>query len=161
MDENSIIYSLSLFSGCISVSCLSSLSSLSYSLSLKYISKIKKIWLFSKLTLLLIISLISCTNTVVSITTCFQLAAECTSVTFKYIKLLWLDLCLLTAEGRLPLRNDNKSPPSISSRMMNWGSLSRHTPKRPRMWSCLKLLISRASLRNSSFSWSEALLRRV
>ena len=59
------------------------------------------------------------------------------------------------------LRNERRSPPSISSRIKKLGSLSRQMALRPRMCSCLKLNISLASLRNSSFSESVAPLRSV
>ena len=58
-------------------------------------------------------------------------------------------------------RYDNRSPPSINSSIINCGSLSRQTPSKLNMWSCLKLLINTASFRNSSFSWSEALFLNV
>lgn len=59
------------------------------------------------------------------------------------------------------LKYVNKSPPCINSMIMKWGSLSKQTPSSWRMCSCLKLLISWASCRNSVFSWSVAPLRKV
>ena len=67
----------------------------------------------------------------------------------------------LTAVARQLRRKESRSPPSISSMMINCGSLSKQTPSKLSMCSWRKFFISRASFRNSSFSCSDALLRNV
>ena len=66
-----------------------------------------------------------------------------------------------TCVGLEERRNVRRSPPSMSSRMMKCGWWSRQTPRRRMMCSCLKLLMSSASLRNSSSIASLEPLRNV